>query len=270
MEPALETRNSDQQPLHTSVMRALIHRAKHLIYPPTCASCRVAILEPHGLCASCWSSLKLIERPFCERLGTPFDLDIGGTLLSPLAIASPPLFERARAVASYDEIARALVYRLKYSDHMELGHALGVMMARAGAELLSQADMLIPIPLHWSRLWHRRYNQSMVLAQAVSRAYVIRPILIQSPLLKRVKRTLHQTGLTREQRSSNLKGAFHVPEKARTLLRDKNIVLIDDVLTTGATVNAATKVLLKAGAARVDVLTFARVTLGDDDQVLSL
>jgi ComF family protein len=251
-------------------MLFLLHHAKHLIYPPTCAGCRVAILEPHGLCATCWSSLKWIERPFCERLGTPFDLDIGGTLLSPLAIASPPLFERARAVTSYDEMARALVYRLKYSDHMELGHALGVMMARAGAELLNDADVLIPIPLHWSRLWRRRYNQSMVLAKAVAQTYRQRPLLIQNQLLKRVKRTVHQTGLTREQRKANLKGAFHVPPKAGTMVKNKNIVLIDDVLTTGATVNAATKSLLKAGAARVDVLTFARVTLGDNDHTLSV
>jgi ComF family protein len=253
------------------VVGQLVHRFTHFVYPPTCASCRVAIFEQHGLCAACWSSLQLIERPFCERLGTPFNLDIGGTLLSPAAIATPPVFERARAVASYDAGARALVSRLKYSDHMELGHALGRMMARAGAELLSDADALVPIPLHWSRLWRRRYNQSMVLARAVVQAYApIRDIPIQNRWLKRTKRTRHQTGLTREQRAQNLRGAFEVPVAVRPSVVDQKIVLIDDVLTTGATVNAAARALLKAGAKRVDILTFARVTLGDDDQVLSL
>jgi ComF family protein len=139
-------------------------------------------------------------------------------------------------------------------------------MAHTGAELLKDADIIIPIPLHWSRLWRRRFNQAMVLAQSVVMTHNRdAPIPIGAHLLKRIKRTEHQTGLTRTRRAANLRGAFAVPERAKAILKNKRIVLIDDVLTTGATVNAATRTLLKAGVAQVDVLTFARVTLGDDD-----
>jgi predicted amidophosphoribosyltransferase len=140
-----------------------------VVYPPTCIACAAATGEAHTLCARCWSEVRFIERPFCERLGTPFGVDLGIALLSPAAIADPPVFQRARAVARYDDVARALVHRLKYGDRLELAKALGVMMARAGAELLAEADMIVPVPLHRSRLWWRRFNQAMALSAVVSR-----------------------------------------------------------------------------------------------------
>ena len=241
------------------------HSLLQVVYPPTCVSCGVAVDVPHALCASCWSRLRFISRPLCERLGTPFEVDVGGLILSPAAISVPPLFQRARAAVCYDETARQLVSRFKYSDHMELGEALGRLMVQAGSELLNGADMLIPIPLHWTRLWKRRFNQAKVLADVVSKITKADGSLqVRSDVLIRIKATRHQTGLTRRHRAANLRGAFQVPSKALPCVKQKRIVLIDDVLTTGATVNAATRALLKAGAAHVDVLTFARVTLGDD------
>ena len=129
--------------------------------------------DAHALCAACWSRLRFIERPYCERLGTPFPVDWGQPLLSPAAIADPPVFQRARAVALYDEIARVLVHRLKYADRLDLARALGTMMVRAGAELLAQADVIVPVPLHPWRLWKRRFNQAMALAAVVSRASAV-------------------------------------------------------------------------------------------------
>src|SRR5215213_10246619 len=119
-----------------------------VIYPPTCIACGAATGEAHTLCGKCWSEVRFIERPFCERLGTPFAVDLGIPLLSPGAIAEPPVYERARAVARYDETARALVHRLKYGDRLDLAEALGAMMARAGAELTREADVIAPVPLH--------------------------------------------------------------------------------------------------------------------------
>ena len=138
-----------------------------LVYPPACIACQAATGEPHTLCASCWSGIRFIERPYCERLGTPFAVDFGQPLLSPAAIADPPVFGRARAVAEYDGTASALVHRLKYGDRPELARALGRMMARAGAELLADADVIAPVPLHRWRLWRRRFNQAMALARVV-------------------------------------------------------------------------------------------------------
>src|SRR5918993_2975902 len=141
-----------------------------LVYPPACIACQGATGEPHALCAACWSGIRFIEPPFCERLGLPFAVDLGQPLLSPAAIADPPVFGRARAVAEYDGTASLLVHRLKYNDRPELARALGTMMARAGAELLAEADVIVPVPLHRWRLWRRRFNQAMALAAQVSAA----------------------------------------------------------------------------------------------------
>ncbi|HZH51061.1 MAG TPA: ComF family protein [Microvirga sp.] len=227
-----------------------------LLYPPSCIACQGATAEPHGLCAACWAEIRFIERPYCERLGTPFAVDLGRPLLSPAAIADPPVFGRARAVAEYDGTASLLVHRLKYDDRLELAPALAAMMTRTGAELLADADVIVPVPLHRWRLWRRRFNQAMALAAHVS----ARSRLPCDPfLLERVKRTRRQVGLSRAQRQENLQGAFRVPPEARPRLKDKRVLLVDDVLTTGATANAASRALLRGGAASVDILAFARV-----------
>ena len=228
-----------------------------LVYPPACVACGGATADPHGLCARCWSGLRLIERPYCERLGTPFALDLGtGPLLSPRAIAEPPVFERARAVALYDGTARDLVHRLKYRDRQELARSMARMMAASGADLLADADLLVPVPLHWLRLWRRRFNQAALLARRIAHLSG-KPCALR--VLSRVKATKPQVGLTRAQRGLNLQGAFRVPAAARPAIQGRRILLIDDVATTGATGNAAARVLIRAGAKSVDLLTFATV-----------
>ncbi|WP_457089238.1 ComF family protein [Microvirga sp. P5_D2] len=236
--------------------RAVSRSALSLLYPPTCIACQAATGEPHGLCAGCWAGMHLIERPFCERLGIPFQVDLGQPLFSPAAIADPPVFQRARAVAEYDGTASLLVHRLKYNDRLELARGLGIMMARAGRELLSEADVIVPVPLHRWRLWRRRFNQAMALARVVSEESAVP---CDPFLLARVKRTRRQVGLTKSQRQENLQGAFRVPDEAKARLKGKRVLLIDDVLTTGSTANAASRALLRGGAASVDVLAFARV-----------
>ncbi|WP_414472980.1 ComF family protein [Microvirga sp. M2] len=227
-----------------------------LVYPPGCIACHAATGDPHGLCAVCWSGIRFIERPFCERLGTPFQVDLGQPLMSPAALADPPVFGRARAVAEYDGTASLLVHRLKYNDRLELARALGGMMVRAGAGLLREADVIVPVPLHRWRLWRRRFNQAMALAKTVSAES---GVPCDPLLLARVKRTARQVGLTKAQRQENLQGAFHVPPEAKARLKGRRALLVDDVLTTGSTANAAARALLRGGAAAVDVLTFARV-----------
>ena len=201
--------------------------------------------------------MRFIERPFCERLGTPFEQDLGQGLISPQAMADPPVFARARAVARFEDgPARTLAHRLKYSDRAELARPIARWMARAGADLLADADLLTPVPLHALRLW-RRLNQAAALATEVSRL-TGKPCDLSA--LLRVKATRSQIGLTRAQRAENVQGAFRAA--ARAEVRGLNVVLIDDVLTSGATANAASRALLRAGAKRVDVLVFARVVTG--------
>lgn len=227
-----------------------------IVYPPSCIACQAATGEAQALCPACWRGIGFIERPYCERLGTPFAVDLGNGLLSPAAIADPPVFARARAVCRFDGTARELVHRLKYGDRVELSLTLGRMMTQAGRELTSDTDLVLPVHLHRTRLWRRRFNQAAALAQVVARETGL-PLAAKA--LTRIRRTRQQVGLTRAQRAENLQGAFHVPVTARGLVEGRRVLLVDDVLTTGATVNAASRALLRAGASAVDVLTFARV-----------
>ncbi len=231
------------------------------IYPPGCLVCRRAIAEQGGLCPACWSQIAFIDRPFCERLGVPFDRDLGQPgLISLEAAANPPVFARARAVARFDsDGARALAYRLKYRDRLELAEPIGRWMTRAGAELLAEADLIAPVPLHRRRLITRQFNQSAALARVIARESGVP----QDPFaLQRIKATTPQVGLSRVQRAANLAGAFKVAPEQAAAVRDRRIVLVDDVLTTGATANAAARALLRAGAAQVDLLVFARAVTG--------
>jgi ComF family protein len=235
-----------------------------LALPPSCLACATPVAEDGGLCPACWGRLKLIEAPCCPRLAIPFAYDLGAGALSAEAIADPPPFDRMRAVAVYDDVSRRLVHGLKYRDRMELAGWMGGWMARAAADLAATADLVAPVPLHRRRLWRRRYNQSAALARTIAartgRAFA--PGLVQ-----RIRPTRPQVGLTARQRADNTRGAFHVPTAERPALRARRVLLVDDVYTSGATVGAVTRALLRAGATAVDVVVFARV-VGNSDELL--
>lgn len=239
-----------------SASRLGLRHAIGLVYPPSCIACQGATAEAQALCARCWGGIGFIERPYCERLGTPFEVDLGAGLVSPAAIADPPVFARARAVCRFDGAARELVHKLKYGDRTELALTLGRMMTQAGHELLAEADLIVPVPLHRTRLWSRRFNQAAALAQVLASRSGVK---LAPAALTRVKRTRQQVGLTRPQRADNLQGAFKVLPAMKPAVEGRRVLLVDDVLTTGATANAAARALLRAGATEVDILTFARV-----------
>src|ERR1700755_1971789 len=159
--------------------------ALDIALPTLCVSCHEPV-DGEGVCASCWAKLSFIAPPFCPRLGIPFVYDPGPNLLSMEAIASPPAYRRARAAVRYDDVARTLVHSLKYQDRTDLAPAMGRWMARAGRELLADADALIPVPLHWRRAWRRRYNQSGALAQIIARQSGVK---VRGEVLRRVRAT---------------------------------------------------------------------------------
>lgn len=249
---------------HASIFSELIKSgfstAKNLLVPPICLMCENVVDEQGGCCPQCWIKIRFISKPYCDVLGIPFTYDLGEGTLSADAIANPPAFRKLRSAVLYDEHIRRLVSQFKYSDRTELGPWMANWMIRAGEELIDENKLIIPIPLHWRRLWSRKYNQSAELSWVIAKKT---NLVFEPRILKRSRNTKQQVGLSGREREKNVQGAFQIRVENAHLVKGKNILLVDDVYTTGATVNAATKTLLRAGALSVDVLTFARVEIFD-------
>jgi ComF family protein len=235
---------------------ALWHGFVDWITPPKCLICRADVTAGATLCLACWQTLEFIDEPVCEMLGTPFAYDEGEGALSPAAIAGPPPWDRARAAVAFTETAKRLVHLLKYKDMHEAGLAMARMMLGPGRKLIAEADVMVPVPLHRRRLWQRRFNQAAVLAQEIAR---VSGKPFATDVLLRPTPTRSQVGLTADERQRNVRRAFSVPPERRPVIEGKRILIIDDVRTTGATAAAAAVTLKAAGAARVDVLSFALV-----------
>ena len=238
-------------------LRAAAATAADLVVPPLCLACHRPLAAHNSICARCWADIAFIRPPLCDRLGIPLPFDIGGTMVSAAAEADPPDYDRARAVARYDGVMRELVHDLKFRDRHDARRVFGRWLVDAGSALLADADFVIPVPLTRLRLAARRFNQSAILAQEVARLTGLR---YAPAVLVRARRTAPQVGLSRQQRRDNVAGAFAVAPDQGGALAGANIVLIDDVITTGATARACTRPLKRAGAARVDVLALAMVT----------
>ncbi len=240
--------------------RAALGYGAGLLFPPVCAGCRRHVSQPGALCGACWPRLRFLERPWCAVLGTPFQQYMGEGLLSAEAIANPPPFARARAAVAYNGVARRMVQSLKYSDRTDLAPWMARWMMRAGAELVAEADVVVPVPLHWRRFLSRRFNQSAELARSIA---ALSGKSFEPAAVRRVKVTRQQVGLGLSERQDNVRAAFHVAPEHDASVRGRRILLVDDVYTTGATVCSVAKALKKQGAASIDVLTFARVLPGD-------
>ena len=241
--------------------RRAMARGLDLLYPPTCLDCGAPVDSADALCPTCFGKLRPITAPYCPRLGVPFQHDLGPGALSAEAIAEPPPFERARSAVLYNEVARAIVSRLKYGDRPELAGFCARLMHRAGHELWGDDAVLVPVPLNRWRQLSRRYNQSTELARALGR---LTGIPVEPSLVKRHRNTRQQVGLTREARHRNVSGAFRPHPDLIGRLRGRRVILVDDVITTGSTIAAITRTLAKAGVDKVDVISFARVVVGQE------
>lgn len=231
------------------------------LYPPQCLYCDAPVSGADTLCSGCFKLLRSITAPLCPRLGIPFEVAIGPDALSAGAIADPPPFDRARSAVVYSNVAAKLVARLKYGDRPELARFCARLMAGAGHELWDGDPILVPVPLHRGRQFQRRYNQSTELARALGK---ITGLPVDPLLLSRTRKTRQQVGLSADARQRNVAGAFTARPEAVSRTKGRRVVLVDDVITTGATVKAVTLALKRAGIDHIDVISFARVVIGGD------
>ncbi len=230
--------------------------ALDFLLPPTCLTCDALVGQPGLLCASCFSTTGFITDPCCVGCGAPFEPGQTDGLCAECR-ASPPPWERGRAALRYDAQARRLVLPLKYGDRLELAPGVAGMMYRAGVRLVREADVLVPVPLHRMRLFRRRYNQAALLARAVARLGG-KPAVLDA--LLRTRRTRPLADLSATARASEMDNAIAIRPSRREAIAGRRVLLVDDVMTSGATARACTEALLAGGAAAVDVLIAARVT----------
>lgn len=221
-------------------------------YPPLCPACAEPSSAEGNLCARCMPGLRHIAEPCCTCCGAPFAVPME-TDLCALCLHVRPPYASARAVWVYNDVSRAMVGALKYGDRSTEIARYGALLAQAARPLRAGAELIVPIPLHPRRLLERRYNQSALLAYALARTV---RLPVDTRALVRVKHTKPQARLSFEERKKNMRDAFTVAAPGR--IRDKTVLLVDDVITTGATVHAATHALLDAGAREVRVLSLAK------------
>lgn len=226
-----------------------------IIFPPCCISCGENVNESGTICHKCWGEINFISDPQCNICGFPFDFEISNNPICAACAKEKPHFSKARAVFLYDDSSKKMVTSFKYTDRIENRKAYAKWMARIGENLIADADFLIPVPIHLRKLISRKYNQAGLLAQEISKISGKKTV---TNALIRKKHTIKQASLNRRIRFQNISGAFNVNDKFSTILEGKRILLIDDVITTGATADECAKILKKARVANVDVLTLAK------------
>jgi ComF family protein len=232
-------------------------RLLNLIFPPLCVSCRMRVGEAHALCATCWNAISFIEGSLCSCCGSPFEVDPGSETVCGACLARPHDFARARSLFRYDDASKPLILAFKHGDRLDHAPAFARWLERTGRPLFADVELLVPVPLHRWKLWKRRYNQAAVVAEGLSRIAG----LPHDPLVLEKRRATKSQGEmpSAKARRRNVLNAFRVPPEKAARVRGRRILLIDDVFTTGATLNACARALTRAGAARVDALTLARV-----------
>ncbi|MFN3260535.1 MAG: ComF family protein [Pikeienuella sp.] len=233
-----------------------------LVYPPACPACRAEIAEPGGLCPACWRDTIFINPPACNCCGAPMAFGPSEGLVCDACEHAPPAWARGVGAVVYEGAARRLILALKHGDRLDVAPLAARWMLAAqggaGGTLVKTADLIAPAPLHWKRMLKRKYNQSGEIARELARISG-KDAALALDLLERTRSTQSQEGRNRRERRENVAGAFAVARRWRSRIAGRRVLLIDDVLTTGATLSGCAEACRAAGAADVNVLTFARV-----------
>lgn len=226
------------------------------VLPPRCLACGAIVEATAALCPACWPQVRFVTAPLCAVCGAPFEFDAEEGSLCGGCAATPRVYARARAAVAYDDGSRRFILGFKNADRTDAVRTFAPWMLAAGRELIAEADVLVPVPLHWTRLFARKYNQAALLAQAIARL-AGKPVAVD--LLRRTRRTRKLGTSGPLQRAQTVRAAFVVPPGRLAAVKGRRVLLIDDVFTTGSTTASCARTLRQAGAVAVDVLTLARV-----------
>lgn len=235
------------------------------LVPPCCINCREITVGDYQFCANCWKGLTYIINPFCKRCGHPLEVNLSADLSSidscDNCSRSYCYYDQTRSACIYNDLIKKLIIRFKHGDGTYLAPTFARWLKQCGEKLILESDYIIPVPLHWKRLLHRRYNQSALIGLELLKLLTHKP-LYAPYMLRRKKSTLSQGHQSYSQRQDNMKDAFIVPDQYQHNLKGKTVTLIDDVVTTGATLQECSKALKKAGCEKVYILTVARAVKG--------
>lgn len=237
------------------LVKSFVSQAANIIFPPRCVNCYCFTMQHGALCIDCWSKLNFISNPYCNSCGIPFEFVVGDSLTCGDCITKNPSFDQARSAVVYDESCTKLITSFKYGDKTHHARILSKWIDLCGKDILNKTDFMIPVPIHLKRLRKRKYNQAALLAKYLQKDCKI-PILYDG--LIRVKNTPQQAGLSSYARMRNLSGAILFNQKYKHQLQGKTVTIIDDVMTTGSTLEVCSRVLKKAGIKKIYALTVAR------------
>ena len=234
----------------------LFKKVVDTIIPPRCVVTGDVVDQDGALSSTAWAQLNFINDPYCEICGIPFDLDAGDKTQCVDCLSDRPVYHRHRSCVSYDDVSRKMILKFKHGDHINISRSFTPWLARSGQEFWEGCDYLIPVPLHYWRLVYRRYNQAAILSSLLSKELNIE--WLPQTLVRR-RATVVQGHMNAADRRRNVRNAFEVEEKQSSKLKGKTVVLVDDVYTTGSTVNECAEALLDGGVEKVNVLTVSRV-----------
>ena len=239
----------------------IFNKILKVIFPPKCVLCDKIIEDEDSLCSDCWKKIKFIKEPFCNKCSTPFEFEVSDDDICLSCMKNKPLYIKSRSAVVYDSEVSKIIFKFKFYDKLHLKRFMGKCMCRASSDIIDNIDILIPIPLHKKRLIYRKYNQSLLLANEIAKNSG--KIVIHDFLYK-IKYTVPQASLKQSERQTNLKNKFAInPKYLNDIEKYKNLgfAIVDDVITTGSTVNECIKILNKAGINKVYSISFAKTVI---------